>query len=103
MSNSNDKIKIKVEPRYIQERSEPIRSIYFFSYHVTILNQGQQTAQLMTRYWQVHGPGVVGNNHILHQEIRSSIPAFVRYTHLLVLCTAHFRCEGTMVPILNHP
>ena len=63
-------MKIKVEPRYIQERSEPIRSIYFFAYHVTILNQGQRTAQLMTRYWhitdgngqieEVHGPGVVG-------------------------------------------
>lgn len=70
MSNSNDKIKIKVEPQYIQKRSEPIRSIYFFSYHVTILNQGQRTAQLMTRYWhitdgngqieEIHGPGVVG-------------------------------------------
>ena len=102
MSNSNDKIKIKVEPRYIQERSEPIRSIYFFAYHVTILNQGQQTAQLMTRYWhitdgngqieEVHGPGVVGNNHILHQEIRSNIPVFVHCLRPLVLCTAHFRC-----------
>ena len=70
MSNSKDKMKIKVEPRYIQERSEPIMSIYFFSYHVTILNQGQRTAQLMTRYWhitdgngqveEIRGPGVVG-------------------------------------------
>ena len=70
MSNSKDKIKIKVEPRYIQERSDPVRSIYFFAYHVIILNQGQRTTQLMNRYWhitdgngqieEVRGPGVVG-------------------------------------------
>ncbi|SVB29776.1 uncharacterized protein METZ01_LOCUS182630 [marine metagenome] len=57
----------------------------------------------MDRLKKYMDQGLWGNNHILHQEIRSSIPVFVRYTHLLVLCTAHFRCEGTMVPILNHP
>jgi|TARA_B100000678_G_scaffold284132_1_gene285248 ApaG protein len=70
MLNSKDKINIKVEPRYIQERSEPIRSIYFFAYHITVSNQGEKAAQLITRYWhitdgngqveEVRGPGVVG-------------------------------------------
>ena len=70
MSNSKDKINIKVEPRYIQDRSAPVKAIYFFAYHVTIVNKGKIPAQLITRYWhitdgngqveEVRGPGVVG-------------------------------------------
>ena len=53
MSNSKDKINIKVEPRYIQERSAPVKAIYFFAYHVTIVNKGKIPAQLITRYWHI--------------------------------------------------
>ena len=63
-------IKITVEPRYIPDRSNPVKSYYFFAYHVTITNKGTAPAQLISRYWHitdghgntedVHGPGVVG-------------------------------------------
>jgi len=67
MKNS---VEITVKPNYIPERSNPVRSYYFFSYHITILNRGDKQVQLLSRYWHitdgqgntedVHGPGVIG-------------------------------------------
>ena len=67
MKNS---VKITVKPNYVPERSNPVRSYYFFSYHITILNRGDKQVQLLSRYWHitdgqgntedVHGPGVIG-------------------------------------------
>jgi ApaG protein len=67
MKNS---IEITVKPNYVPERSNPVRSYYFFSYHITILNRGDKQVQLLSRYWHitdgqgntedVHGPGVIG-------------------------------------------
>jgi ApaG protein len=67
MKNS---VEITVKPNYVPERSNPVRSYYFFSYHITILNRGDKQVQLLSRYWHitdgqgntedVHGPGVIG-------------------------------------------
>ena len=67
MKNS---VKITVKPNYVPESSNPVRSYYFFSYHITILNRGNKQVQLLSRYWHitdgqgntedVHGPGVIG-------------------------------------------
>ncbi|MBM4356849.1 MAG: Co2+/Mg2+ efflux protein ApaG [Deltaproteobacteria bacterium] len=61
---------VKVESRYLPERSAPARGGWFFAYTVTITNQGQESVQLISRHWvitdahgrteQVRGPGVVG-------------------------------------------
>ena len=66
----SDPIQVRVQPRYIAERSNPSRSTYFFAYHITITNLGTEPAQLLNRYWhitdgngnieEVRGPGVVG-------------------------------------------
>ena len=63
-------VEITVKPNYVPERSNPVRSYYFFSYHITILNRGDRQVQLLSRYWHitdgqgntedVHGPGVIG-------------------------------------------
>jgi len=63
-------VEITVKPNYVPERSNPVRSYYFFSYHITILNRGNKQVQLLSRYWHitdgqgntedVHGPGVIG-------------------------------------------
>ena len=36
-------VAISVEPRYLPERSNPERNYYFFTYHVIIHNQGDET------------------------------------------------------------
>jgi ApaG protein len=68
-------IKVDVETRYIEEQSNPEQNYFVFAYTITIQNQGQQTAQLLTRHWvitdsnhkvqEVKGDGVVGEQPIL--------------------------------------
>ena len=63
-------IKIETYPRFLPERSDPTRPYYFFSYRVRIINNHENTIQLLSRYWHIrdaegrvediHGPGVVG-------------------------------------------
>ena len=69
-------IRIIVKSFYISDQSEPTEDHYFFAYRVQIRNEGEQTAQLMSRYWlivdgngqkhEVSGPGVIGEQPLLH-------------------------------------
>jgi ApaG protein len=66
-------IRIEVESEYLADRSD--RETYYFAYHVTITNEGDETAQLVSREWvitdengnveRVQGPGVVGETPVL--------------------------------------
>jgi len=68
-------IRIDVESTYVPERSEPQQQYFFFAYRVTIINEGKETAQLMSRQWiitdsdgnteHVSGPGVVGEQPVM--------------------------------------
>lgn len=68
-------IKVDVETRYIEEQSNPEQNYYVFAYTITIQNEGNQSAQLMTRHWvitdsnqkvqEVRGDGVVGEQPML--------------------------------------
>jgi ApaG protein len=63
-------VRIKVQPRYVVEQSDPANQHYLFAYHISIRNQGNETVQLISRHWiitngeghteEVRGPGVVG-------------------------------------------
>ena len=74
-----DQIKIQVKPNYMPERSDPSRPIFFFAYHITITNEGDEPVKLKNRYWnitdgngnieEVRGPGVVGSQpHLKNGE-----------------------------------
>ena len=76
MSESDrNNIKVDVETRYIEDQSNPEQNYYVFAYTITIQNQGQQAAQLLTRHWvitdsnqkiqEVRGEGVVGEQPLL--------------------------------------
>jgi ApaG protein len=68
-------IRVQVQSFYDEERSSPQESYFFFSYHVRISNESQETAQLVSREWiitdgngdtqRVQGPGVVGEQPVL--------------------------------------
>ena len=68
-------IRIIVRPIYLEEQSAPEESHYVWAYQVRIENQGQETVQLLNRYWhitdaaghvqEVRGPGVVGEQPVL--------------------------------------
>ena len=66
---------ISVKTEFIEERSYIKENKYFFSYNVTIENQGSQSVQLISRHWiinnahnesfEVKGEGVVGEQPII--------------------------------------
>ena len=75
MSNVPHKISIEVETDYLEEQSEPRERRYVFSYTITIRNEGEVPAKLLTRHWvitdangrsqEVRGDGVVGEQPYL--------------------------------------
>ena len=70
MSHEPHKIRVQVATAYLDEQSSPSEERYVFSYTITIRNEGERAAQLLTRHWiitdangrvkEVRGEGVVG-------------------------------------------
>ena len=68
-------IKVTVETEYQPAYSSPSQYHYVFTYKVTIINQSENTIQLLRRHWHIHdaghvtreveGEGVVGQQPIL--------------------------------------
>ena len=75
MSMKNNNINIKVETKFIKERSSTTIPIYMFSYNIEIKNNQETNVQLLSRYWhitdgnnhieEIRGPGVVGKQPII--------------------------------------
>lgn len=84
---------------FVPERSAPREKHYFFAYHVRISNEGEETAQLVSRHWkitnadgeeqEVRGPGVVGETPVLTPG------AAFEYTSYCPLTTAVGTMEGS--------
>jgi ApaG protein len=70
MSSPVNKIRVEVETTYVDEQSDPNERRFVFSYTITIRNEGEVPARLLTRHWiitdangkvqEVRGDGVVG-------------------------------------------
>ncbi|MEE3332045.1 MAG: Co2+/Mg2+ efflux protein ApaG [Myxococcota bacterium] len=92
-------VSVSVEATYSPEHSAPEKSQWFFLYTITIANEGDQTVQLISRYWritdatgeleEVRGPGVVGE-----QPVLSPGESF-EYTSGCPLATPFGSMEGT--------
>ena len=46
-------ISVDVETSYLDEQSDPREQRYVFSYTITIRNEGQVPARLLTRHWVI--------------------------------------------------
>ncbi len=63
-------IRVSVTPQYLETESRPDQNRYFWAYTIVIENEGDESVQLRSRYWQitdakghveeVRGAGVVG-------------------------------------------
>jgi ApaG protein len=63
-------IRVDVETSYLSDQSDPQEKRYVFSYTITIRNEGEKPAKLLSRHWlitdangkiqEVRGDGVVG-------------------------------------------
>jgi ApaG protein len=68
-------IRVTVKPIYLEEQSSPDENHFVWAYQVRIENLGEETVQLINRYWQitdstgrsqeVRGAGVVGEQPTL--------------------------------------
>ena len=75
MSSVRHRISIDVETIYLDDQSEPREQRYVFAYTITIRNEGEVPAKLLTRHWiitdangrvqEVRGDGVVGEQPYL--------------------------------------
>ena len=105
MSTPNDfsteppPIAIEVETHYMEEESYPADERFVFAYTITIRNNSDTPAKLLTRHWvitdghgkveEVHGEGVVGEQpHIGPGD-------YFRYTSGAVLDTPIGTMEGS--------
>ena len=70
MDTPHHKIRVDVETNYVEEQSDPRERRYVFSYTITLRNEGQVPATLLSRHWiitdangkvqEARGDGVVG-------------------------------------------
>ena len=75
MTDLCDTIEINVKTRYLAEHSHPEENRYVFAYDITIRNNGNESAQLLSRHWiitdgdgktqEVRGDGVVGEQPVI--------------------------------------
>ena len=75
MSDPRYQVDVSVTTRYLPEQSQPEQNRFAFAYNVTIVNQGQLPAKLLSRHWlitdgdghvqEVRGAGVVGQQPLL--------------------------------------
>jgi ApaG protein len=74
-SQTTNNIRVTVEPRYIEDQSDPSLSRYFWAYTVEIANSGEAAIQIIARHWmitdqngmreEVRGIGVVGEQPVI--------------------------------------
>ena len=91
-------VRILAEPKYLIEESEPNAGIFVFAYTITLLNQGAEPVQLLSRYWiitdgaggvrEVRGEGVIGQQPVLEPG------AQYQYSSFSPIAIARFRCWG---------
>ncbi|NQD36338.1 Co2+/Mg2+ efflux protein ApaG [Permianibacter sp. IMCC34836] len=90
---------IKVKTQYVEDQSNPDDSRYVFAYTITIKNDGDLPAQLVSRHWvitdangetlEVKGQGVVGEQPYLKPGEE------FEYTSGTVLATPVGSMQGT--------
>ena len=75
MDDYSNEIRIQVATSYVDDQSEPESGRYVFAYTITISNDGEVAAKLLSRHWvitdangkvqEVSGDGVVGEQPYL--------------------------------------
>jgi ApaG protein len=75
MVPEHHRIRVEVETTYLEDQSEPGDRRFVFAYTITIRNEGEVAARLLTRHWiitdadgrvqEVRGDGVVGEQPYL--------------------------------------
>ena len=72
---NKEAIQVEIKTEYLPFQSSPEKQQYAFAYHITLSNEGQLGAQLISRHWiiidgngvrrEVKGMGVVGEQPLI--------------------------------------
>ena len=99
MRDAPHRIVVEVATAYVEDQSDPREQRYVFAYTITIRNEGDVPARLMTRHWiitdangkvqEVRGDGVVGAQPVLRPGEN------FEYTSWCVLATPSGTMRGT--------
>ena len=75
MSDPLYKVDVSVVTRYLADQSQPDQDRFAFAYTITVVNNGDRAAKLMSRHWvitdgdghveEVRGAGVVGQQPLI--------------------------------------
>jgi ApaG protein len=75
MSDSRYQVDVSVETRFLAEQSQPEHNRFAFAYTITVHNNGELPAKLLSRHWvitdgdgqveEVRGDGVVGQQPLI--------------------------------------
>ena len=70
LDDTRYRIRVSVQTEFLPEQSDVQSQRWVYAYHVTIRNEGERSAKLLTRHWiitdgeeriqEVHGEGVIG-------------------------------------------
>lgn len=79
-------VRVQAESQYVPEQSDPEKGVFFFAYQITISNEGESPAQLLSRHWvitdaegrvkEVEGPGVIGEQPVIEPGDRHQYTSF---------------------------
>lgn len=83
-------INIKTSSLYLPEQSMVSSNRFFWSYEITITNEGSKIVQLLSRFWritdmtgyveEIHGPGVVGTQPVVKPGKQFTYTSFCQLT-----------------------
>jgi ApaG protein len=59
-------IRIEVVSSYMPEKSQPLRSYFFFTYNIRITNEGHEPVTLISRHWKIRD--AMGSMHVVNGE-----------------------------------
>ncbi len=104
MNEHNNDILVDVETTYLDEESDPEKARYLFAYTITIKNQSQSSARLLSRYWkitggdgheqEVEGDGVVGLHPYLAPEQEFTYTSAAKLDTPVGMMQGHYKMLG---------
>jgi ApaG protein len=89
MSDPRYQVDVSVTTRYLPEQSQPEQNRFAFAYNVTLVNQGQLPAKLLSRHWLITD----GDGHV--QEVRGA--GVVGQQPLIAVGESHSYSSGTVM------
>ncbi|MFT7087053.1 MAG: ApaG protein [Rickettsiales bacterium] len=105
------KIEISVNPEYLNSQINKDGSFFVWSYRVEIINKGEETIQLINRYWriidemglvqEVNGSGVIGEQPILTKNESFKYTSSVHLQNPSGIMSGHYEMRKSNGEIIN--